>query len=139
MENSFLRSVARAHVVNGALDSVFVLPNRRSMKFFQMYLGQEYGAVTGKPLFSPKTVTVSDFFAQLSGLSLADNVELLYLLYKEFILLKYPTLEYSQAILKEPFDEFAHWGDTILKDFNDVDKYMVDARQLFTNIKDIKE
>ena len=139
MKNSFLRSVARAYVANNALDCVFVLPNRRSLKFFQMYLGQEYGAVAGKPLFSPKTVTVSDFFAQLSGLVQADNVELLYLLYKEYILLKYPSLDYSQATLKEPFDEFVHWGETILKDFNDVDKYMVDASQLFTNIKDLKE
>lgn len=48
MENSFLRSVARAYVQNGALGSVFVLPNRRSLKFFQMYLGQEYGAAYGK-------------------------------------------------------------------------------------------
>ena len=56
MENQFLRSVARAHVQNNALDCVFVLPNRRSLKFFQMYLGKEYGAVTGKPLFSPKII-----------------------------------------------------------------------------------
>lgn len=139
MENQFLRSVARAHVQNNALDCVFVLPNRRSLKFFQMYLGKEYGAFTGKPLFSPKIITISDFFAQLGGLVQADNVEQLYLLYKEYILLKYPSIAFEQAILKEPFDEFVHWGDTILKDFNDVDKYMVDARQLFTNIRDLKE
>ncbi len=139
MENQFLRSVARAFVQNSALDCVFVLPNRRSLKFFQMYLGKEYGAVTGKPLFSPKIITISDFFAQLGGLVQADNVEQLYLLYKEYILLKFPSIPFEQAILKEPFDEFIHWGDTILKDFNDIDKYMVDARQLFTNIQDLKE
>ena len=114
MKKGFLREVARAHVANNALDCMFVLPNRRSLKFFQMYLGQEYGAVTGKPMFSPKIVTISDFFAQLSGLSQADNVEQLYLLYKEYILLKYPATDFAQAILKEPFDEFVHWGDTIL-------------------------
>lgn len=139
MENSFLRSVARVYVANGALDSVFVLPNRRSLKFFQMYLGQEYGAVTGKPLFSPQILTVSDFFAGLSGITTADSVEQLYILYKEYIKLKYKLEGFEKGSLKEPFDEFVHWGDTLLKDFNDVDKYMVDARQLFTNIRDLKE
>lgn len=139
MENSFLRSVARAYVENGAVESVFVLPNRRSLKFFQMYMGQEYGARTGKPLFSPRMVTVSDFFTTLSGIAAADSIEQLYILYREYILLKYKQDGFEKGSLKEPFDEFVHWGDTLLKDFNDVDKYMVDARQLFTNIRDIKE
>ena len=139
MENSFLRGVARAYVENKALDSVFVLPNRRSMKFFQMFLGQEYGALEGKPLFAPKIVTINEFFTGLCGLANADWVELLYILYKEYIALMYPRIEYGEAVKKESFDEFVHWGDTILKDFNDVDKYMVDARQLFTNIKELKD
>ena len=105
MENSFLRSVARVYVANGALDSVFVLPNRRSLKFFQMYLGQEYGAVTGKPLFSPQILTVSDFFTGLSGITTADSVEQLYILYKEYIKLKYKLEGFEKGSLKEPFDE----------------------------------
>lgn len=39
----------------------------------------------------------------------------------------------------ETFDNFVFWGDMLLGDFDDVDKYMVDARQLFTNIHDLKE
>ena len=53
MENQFLRQVAAAFVANDDLDCRFVLPNRRSMKFFQKFLGQEYGKRWGKPLFSP--------------------------------------------------------------------------------------
>lgn len=139
MENSFLRSVARAYVQNGALGSVFVLPNRRSLKFFQMYLGQEYGAAYGKPLFSPQIITINDFFTRLGGIAPADSVEQLYILYREYISLKYAAEGFEKGCAKETFDEFVHWGDTLLKDFNDVDKYMVDARQLFTNIKELKE
>ena len=130
MENCFLRGVARAYVQNNALGSVFVLPNRRSLKFFRMFLGQEYGAVERKPLFTPKIVTINEFFTDLGGLAQADSVELLYILYKEYVAL---------AKTKETFDEFVHWGDTILADFNDVDKYLVDARQLFANIKELKQ
>lgn len=139
MENCFLRSVARAYVENDALESVFVLPNRRSLKFFQMHLGREYGKKTGKPLFAPEIITINDFFGNLCGLVAADKVEQLYILYREYIALKYPELVEDEAAAREPFDDFVHWGETILNDFNDVDKYMVDPRQLFTNIRELKE
>ena len=38
----------------------------------------------------------------------------------------------------EPLDEFIFWGDVILGDFNDVDKYLVDPKQIFTNVSDYK-
>lgn len=139
MEKEFLREVASAYVKSGELDSVFVLPNRRSLKFFQKYLGLEYSAVHGKPLFSPQLVTINEWLGGLSGMAAADVVEQLYILYKEYIAIRYRGESLQDASKKESFDEFVHWGDLLLKDFNDVDKYMVDARQLFTNIKDLKE
>ncbi|GHV49545.1 hypothetical protein FACS1894181_08790 [Bacteroidia bacterium] len=39
----------------------------------------------------------------------------------------------------ETFDEFLFWGELLLNDFDDVDKYMADARMLFTNVTDLKE
>jgi hypothetical protein len=38
----------------------------------------------------------------------------------------------------ESFDEFYYWGDMLLNDFDDVDKYLVDASLLFRNVLDIK-
>lgn len=139
MENQFLRGVAAAFVAAGDLDCEFVLPNRRSLKFFQKHLGQEYGKKEGKPLLSPAITTINTFFSRLGGLAVADWVDQMYVLYIEYIKLKYPQMSLEQGCAKEPFDEFVYWGDTILKDFNDIDKYMVNARQLFTNVKDLKE
>ena len=139
MENQFLRQVAAAFVANDDLGCRFVLPNRRSMKFFQKFLGQEYGKRWGKPLFSPQIGTINELFVELADLLPADSVEQLYILYKEYIAIKYRGKVYDPASGKDTFDEFIHWGDAILKDFNDIDKYLVDARQLFTNIKDLKE
>ncbi len=139
MENQFLRQVAAAFVANDDLECRFVLPNRRSMKFFQKFLGQEYGKRWGKPMFSPQIVTINGLFVELADLLPADPVEQLYILYKEYIAIKYRGTGYDQASGKDTFDEFVHWGDAILKDFNDIDKYLTDARQLFTNIKDLKE
>lgn len=139
MENQFLRQVAAAFVANDDLGCRFVLPNRRSMKFFQKFLGEEYGKKWGRPLFSPQIGTINELFVELADLVPADSVEQLYILYKEYIALKYSGAGYDLASGKDTFDEFVHWGDAILKDFNDIDKYLVDPRQLFTNIKELKE
>ena len=40
---------------------------------------------------------------------------------------------------EETFDEFVFWGDMLLADFDEMDKFDVDARQLFTNITELKE
>ena len=39
---------------------------------------------------------------------------------------------------KESFDDFLYWGEMLLNDFNDVDKYLVDARDLFRNVYDYR-
>ncbi len=39
----------------------------------------------------------------------------------------------------ESFDDFYFWGDMLLNDFDDVDKYMADATMLFRNVQDIKD
>ena len=104
----------------------FVFPNRRAGIFFQNYLAQ----IAGKPIFSPEILTVTDLFEQLSLYKKADRIEMLFLLYDIYKQISAST---------ETFDEFLYWGEMLLNDFDDVDKYLVDAKQLFHNIKDLKE
>ena len=40
---------------------------------------------------------------------------------------------------KETFDEFYFWGEILLADFSDIDRYLVNAKDIFTNISDIKQ
>ena len=95
MGTEFLRSVAKAFVNGGNLDSVYVLPNRRSIKFFQKYLGLHWGELYGKPLISPKIITINDFIEELSGLKQADPIEQLYILYKVYIKAKYKDISFE--------------------------------------------
>ena len=60
----------------------------------------------------------------------ADRISQLFLLYKHYIRL-------SKA--DESFDDFLYWGELLLNDFDDIDKYMVDAHQLFRNLSGLKE
>ena len=104
----------------------FVFPNRRSGVFFQKYLA----TVAGHPLFSPPVLTVSELMAEMTGLIQADRISMLFILYKHFKRL-------SQS--EESFDNFLFWGEMLLNDFDDADKYLVDVRQLFTNVRELKE
>lgn len=142
---NFLRAVSRVFVDNipdsscGFEDYTFVFPNRRSSKFFQRYIGQEYGRVHHKPLFSPECVTISDLFTSLSGYEEADPLESLFLLYSSYISLKYPDKLLHEVQSIDSFDDFYKWGSIIIKDFNDVDTYLVDPEQIFANIRELKE
>ena len=103
----------------------FVFPNRRAGIFFQQYLSQ----VAGKSFFSPEIITIEQWFEAASDLAQADKLFQLFKLYELF---------HDESKSDEPFDSFAYWGEIILNDFNEVDKYRVDASQLFSNISDLK-
>lgn len=103
----------------------FVFPNQRAGLFLQKYLSE----VADKPLFSPVILTISDLFLQLSGKQLADRMKMLFTLYRIYI---------HKSAVEETFDEFHYWGEMLLNDFDDVDKYMVNARMLFSNVTDLR-
>ena len=106
----------------------FIFPNRRSSAFFRKHVcGCTAGA--GKAVLMPECLTINDFFASLTPMRSCGRITQLVRLYD-----CYRTL-YPGA---ESLDEFICWGDVLLGDFNDVDKYLVEPRQLFTNVSDLK-
>lgn len=125
----FLKNVAQAYYKkygNEVSEFTFVFPNRRAGIFFQKYMAE----AAERPIFSPEILTVTDLFAKLSPYKTADRIELLFTLYDIY-------REISGSL--ETFDEFMFWGEMILGDFDDTDKYMAEARQLFRNVYDLKE
>jgi hypothetical protein len=104
----------------------FVFPNRRAGLFFRKYLAE----IADKPLFAPDILTINDLFMHLSGKQTADRIGMLFTLYNIYKRI---------SAWDETFDEFVFWGEMLLNDFDDVDKYMVDAKMLFTNVTDLKE
>ena len=103
-----------------------VFPNRRAGLFFNKYLGESLE----KPVWSPSIYTIQDLMARISELEYADDLELISSLYKV----------YSEVRGSgESFDEFFFWGETMLRDFDEVDKYLVDAGDLFRNITELKD
>lgn len=102
-----------------------VFPNRRASLFFSKYLSKQIA----KPLWLPGVTTISDLMFTYAGVKPADPLMLNYKLYKA----------YTQAINSpEPYDEFYFWGNVMLSDFDQIDKYLVDPKKLFTNINELK-
>ena len=128
----FLKQVAQYYYDSGKVGNrCFIFPNRRSMAFFRKYLAEAVVASgTDVPLKMPQMLTVNDFFYKVSAVAPADKVRLRLYLYKCYRKLN------PKA---EPLDEFVFWGDILLGDFNDVDKYLANPKQLFANVADLKQ
>ncbi len=126
----FLRQVVRRYFADGRIeDCCFIFPNRRSMVFFRKWLAEEVRLAADRPLIMPRMFTQNDFFCEVGGMRVADRITLLLELYDCYRELN------SMA---EPLDDFIFWGDVLLGDFNDVDKYLVDPHRLFANVSDLK-
>ncbi len=103
-----------------------VFPNRRSGAFFTQYLQNEIK----NPVVGPQTITVNELIAGYSELHKGEKLQLISILYDVFR---------KHTKTTETFDEFYFWGEILLADFNDVDRYLVRAKDIFTNISDLKE
>lgn len=129
----FLKNVAEIFVREYPDDIsyfCFVFPNRRAGTFFKKYLKES----CVRTMLSPEITTIKDFFASLSDLTEDDPMALSLRLYKI-----YASMAKQEGWEPQTFDEFAPFSQTLLSDFDDIDNYLADASQLFTNAKELHE
>ena len=132
---SFLKELAeQIYKEHPQLDGLtLIFPNRRAALYFQKHLSH----LLTKPAFSPKLITIEDFISSFSDLKVPDKLELIHRLHKTYQVVMNSTN--SEGRSPEPFDQFYFWGDMLLRDFDEVDKYMVNAEQLFKDLRNQKE
>lgn len=104
-----------------------VFPNRRADLWFHKHLAD----TSEKTIWSPRTFTITDFLEELTGRQVSDPVPLVLELYRIF--------REIPGRQEEPPDHFYPWGEMLLNDFDDVDKYLVNSGDLFRNLKSLKE
>lgn len=103
---------------------VVVFPGKRARLFMDTYLAE-----SGRPVWAPRYVTVSELFGMLSSYAVNDPVDTVCRLYRH----------YTRTVgATESLDRFYGWGERLLADFDDMDKNLVDARRLLRNLSDIK-
>ncbi len=124
----FLKELAEDIISNNLqLDKLtIVFPNQRAALFFNKYLTESLS----NPSWSPRLLSIEEFFSGLSDLQEPDRLSLIFRLYKVYT-----------SVLKneEPFDQFYFWGEMLLRDFDEVDKYLIDAQLLFKDLSQLKE
>ncbi len=110
-----------------------VFPNRRAILYFRKHLT----SLLKKPAFSPELLTIEEFIGKFSPAKIPDKL---------FLIKRLHTV-YTEAMQSKPgerdalqaFSDFFFWGEMLLRDFEEVDKYMVEASQLFVDLSNQKE
>jgi CRISPR/Cas system-associated exonuclease Cas4 (RecB family) len=110
-------------------DWVIIIPSERAKQYVLRALFDKIG----KAFFAPKIYTINNWINIHSNKVVLDKTRLLLNLYQ--VHLKYPK---SKENL-EKFDEFLNWGNILLSDFDEIERYLVDSKQLFKNLRDVKD
>ena len=125
----FLKQIAEIYYKeqgSNISDTCFVFPSRRAGKFFIEHLKN----ISNETLLAPDCLTISEFFDSLAPeYEKEEKVGLLFHLFDS-----YKTVTGSA----ESFNEFIGIGEIILKDFNDLDNYLVNAKYIFSDIEELK-
>lgn len=134
----FLKSVARAYSerYDDLSRILFLFPNKRSGTFFLKHLKEVLPS--GRPVVAPDVMPIADFTSLVSGLVVTDRLNGIFLLYDCYRTLRGENASESRADGEE-FEKFISWGEVILSDFSEIDLYLANAGEIFTNVKDYRE
>lgn len=131
MNTPFLSQVAQYYINDTNLaDTAFVFPNRRSMLQF----GHTMKNMLKRCTFLPELMSMNDFVDHATrhcDSIIASPVEILFIAFEAY--------KKCMGDNAGEFDKFAYWGQLLINDFNDIDMNLVDAKDLYRNLKEIRE
>ena len=129
-KGTFLNQVA-SRIINAhgnELDKILiVLPNKRAITYLYKHLAQ----ANSSPFFSPEIITIYDWAKEVTDKRIATNAELLFLMYEA-----YKKVEASDA---EDINEFLKWGGMLVSDFDEIERYKINPKEIFSDLRNIKE
>jgi ATP-dependent helicase/nuclease subunit B len=108
----------------GLQDVLLCFPNNRAGYF----LAEELKPLLSSGAWMPGITTLEKWVYSLSDKTLVQNVELINLLYRI----------YTELGGSDDFESFIPTAQTMLLDFDEVDKQLVNAKRLFKDLNDIK-
>lgn len=107
--------------------SCYVFPSKRACLHFSSALKDRFSK---EVFFSPDVLSIEDFVVgQSKGLALGTELSLLLELYSC----------YKGVRTDLTFDSFYGWGRILLNDFDEIDRYLVEANVLYTNLQSLQD
>ncbi|MGO3182798.1 MAG: PD-(D/E)XK nuclease family protein [Aequorivita sp.] len=104
-----------------------ILPSKRAGGF----LMNELKKINAETKFAPRILSIEEFIEELSNLKIIDNTELLFKSYEAY-------LKTSAITEKDDFETYSTWATTLLNDFNEIDRYLVEPKPFFSYLASIK-
>lgn len=130
-ETTFLDKIAST-IIDGynhkLSDLVVVLPNKRAKVFLIEALRKK----TESTIFAPQIISIEDFIQDIAGIRSVDSIELVFEFYEVYI-------EITEKEKQQPFELFANWAKTLLQDFNEIDRYLLEPSHVLSYLKDIED
>ncbi len=117
--------ILQKHTPN-LVNTTVVFPSKRAMVFFKRSMQTHISHM----VFMPQLCTIQEFCLKQQVATIPDDFTLVHLLYQSYC---------RSTKTTETLEDFYPWGEMLLSDFDDVDKYKINAKDLFTNISDIKD
>lgn len=103
-----------------------ILPSKRAAIFVK----KEFKTQLNSVQFLPKIISIEDFILDISYIEKVDNLVLLFEFYKLY------TVTDNKEVL-DTFEIFSNWASILIKDFNEIDSYLIDQTNIFSYLKDI--
>lgn len=109
-------------------ETTFILPSKRA----GASLVNRLSKLSSKPMFAPRVLSIEDFSEEIAGLKSIDNITALFEFYSAY-------LACTPKEQSEGFETFSAWAQTLLYDFNEIDRYLIDYKSFFGYLGDIQE
>ncbi|MGM1054793.1 MAG: PD-(D/E)XK nuclease family protein [Bacteroidota bacterium] len=106
----------------------FILPSKRAGSF----LRKELSAIIKQPVFSPAILSIEEFSENISALKTIDATTSLFEFYSVY-------LELTPKEYTEDFESFSNWAQTLLHDFNEIDRYLIPPDSIFNYLSEIQD
>ncbi|MEL6733032.1 MAG: PD-(D/E)XK nuclease family protein, partial [Bacteroidota bacterium] len=117
---TFLREIAaqlKSEFGPEISDLCLVVPTRRAVAFLREAIAQTYR----QTLWAPQIISIQDLVRGLSGWQFPETLPLVFELYQVYKTI----MRQQQPNWDEPFERFYAWGEMLVKDFDEIDKYLV--------------
>jgi CRISPR/Cas system-associated exonuclease Cas4 (RecB family) len=128
-KSSFLNRIADAIIADASSNDfsayTVVFPTRRAALLFKLQLAQKFNHA----ILLPRTYGINDFIEAYTPLHIAEKKELLLALF----------VIYQKHFPDYNYLAFAPWGEIILNDFDEIDRYLINYKDIFADLRSYKQ
>lgn len=117
-----------AYLLDKTAQTVVVVPSKRAKVFLIDAIAQQ----SEKVIFAPSIISIEEFVQQLSGFQTLDPIDAVFEFYQIY-------LENTPEDEQQDFESFMLWAPTLLQDFNEIDRYLLNANSILDYLKAIED